>query len=87
MHCPRCGSLIPASANFCPQCGADLSRFSPVDPPTEPGPSAGRQTGWGTFALTLVASLALTVVLSLLLGFPVFILGAVLPLFWWGRRR
>lgn len=39
------------------------------------------------FALSLIGSLALTLILTLVFGLPVFILGAFLPFFWLRRKK
>jgi len=77
MACQYCSGEIPANARFCPQCGANLA----------PPPLYGKpQSSLTALGLSLLISLAVTILLSMVFHIPIFILGAFLPLFWRGRR-
>ena len=63
------------------QCGHAL----PEDElPTEPRLNTG---GIGLFALTLLGSIVISLVLVFVFGLPVFFLAGFLPLFWLNRKR
>ncbi len=90
MHCPACSAVVPEDARFCPQCGILLSLpAGPQSPESLSGrvsaPRGFGLSGLGRFFVMLLASMALSLLLSAVFGFPVFILGAVLPLFWWRK--
>ena len=77
--CPACRQPNPENARYCMQCGTPLER---------PAPETGQlKPRLDIFALSLLGSLILTVILSVILGWPVFILGAFLPFFWLRRKR
>lgn len=50
-------------------------------------PGGSLASGFGTMFLTLALSLLISYVLMTVFHLPIFFLGAVLPLFWLGRRR
>lgn len=80
--CTRCMATNPATASFCMQCGQLL--------PDEINAASGeRQStgGFGVFGLSLLASLALSLVLMYVFKLPVFLLFGFLPLLWSRRRR
>ncbi len=81
MSCPNCSATLPDNARFCPQCGMLLT------PPhvSSQSPAAGKD--WLGLGTGLLLSLGISLLLTFVLGFPVFILGAVLPILFWGRRR
>ncbi len=82
MACPNCSGETRETDRYCPYCGQRLpQKLMEADP--EPKPA----TDWATFAFTLLGSLALTLLLSWLLHFPVFILAGVLPLLWRRKRQ
>lgn len=73
------------------RCGAPLPpRDTALDTEgAEPRASSGERrlhVGLGVFLLTLAATLALSAVLMFVLGLPVLVVGAVLPLLWFGVR-
>jgi len=80
--CTRCQNALPEGARFCPRCGFPVETGQPVYPPVE----GELKPRFSIFWLSLLGSLALTGILTLVLGWPVFILGAFLPLFWFRRR-
>lgn len=82
MQCLHCSALAPKDAHFCPQCGHRL-----VWPQHAFKSSAGSGRGWGTFFLTLLLSVGLSLVLTVAFHLPIFILGAALPLMWIGRPK
>lgn len=82
MRCPNCSAQAPENARFCPQCGTLLEQPPVLSSPT-PGPAAG----WTTFLMTLGLSLLASLILTTVFHLPIFFLGAVLPFFWFGRRR
>lgn len=75
--CETCQVSYPDSANYCTKCGKLLTKNSLGEsfPGTKPG-------GWNMFWITLTGSLVVSFVLVAVFHLPVFILGAVLPLFW-----
>jgi hypothetical protein len=70
------------NARFCPQCGSLLNRPDAFE--TEPSVQG---TGWDRFFLMLVGSIGVSVLLTMVFHIPIFILGAVLPMFWLRRKR
>lgn len=85
MRCPNCSANLSRDARYCSQCGLQLQR-----PPAQPMRSEGGLGNWlgglGTLMGTLMFSLIISLVLTAIFHFPIFILGAFLPLFWFGRR-
>lgn len=82
MRCMRCGLQSPAGANFCPNCGARSEETLRTK-----GSPAERRGGWSVLTLSLLLSLGVSLALTFWLGWPVFILGAILPFFWRPGRR
>jgi hypothetical protein len=81
MHCPHCSANTPKDAQFCPQCGNRFVSSRPLVTPLAPS-----HQGWSTLVFSLGLSIGLSLLLTLVFHLPIFILGAVLPLFWMGRR-
>jgi hypothetical protein len=79
--CAACNTANPDAARYCMRCGHQLALESD---PTPGGPAAGR--GLGTLALSLLASVALSLVLMFVFRVPVFLVFGLLPLFWWRRK-
>ena len=77
--CERCKAANPDTAHYCMQCGQPLV-FTVID--DEPASRAG----FGTLALSLLASLALSFVLMFVFRLPVFLVFGFLPLLWWRKR-
>ncbi len=79
--CSYCQTDNPDLANYCMTCGNefDLSEAEP-----KPG---FRFAGLNLFALSLVGSIALSLVLILVFRLPVFFLAAFLPLLWAGNKK
>lgn len=80
--CPHCQTSLPEQANFCYQCGMPLDRM-----PSRTFPSLENKAAFGldSFAISIIASLALTGLLVFVFHLPIFIFGAFLPFFW--RRK
>jgi hypothetical protein len=80
--CTRCGfSPLPDGARFCQQCGYRLPNL--IEPSSQP--KTGNPTVLSTVLWpvgTIVFSLGLSWFLMTVLHWPVFILGAFLPLVW-----
>lgn len=80
--CPHCGfSPLPGGARFCQQCGGRLPSDTEVPGKRiESQPSVLPALLWPV--CTIVSTLALSWFLISVLHWPVFILGAFLPLAW-----
>ena len=76
--CEPCQQTYPNAANYCTVCGRQLTVLAENNEARE-GKSRGN---WTLFWLTLGGSLLLSWVLMTVFNLPVFILGAILPLFW-----
>jgi hypothetical protein len=82
MPCPHCSAQVPENARFCPQCGVYLEK-RPAAREAAGSPAAGL----GVFLATTALSVLISIVLTVVFNRPIFFLGAVLPLFWLGRRH
>lgn len=82
MACPNCSGETRETDRYCAHCGQRLPQKL-----TEPNPESKLTGGWATLGLTLLGSLALTLLLSWLYHFPVFILAGFLPLLWRRKRQ
>lgn len=75
------------------RCGAPLPLLEDRARQTERPEPNGRDrerrlhVGFGVFLLTLLGTLAISAFLMFVLGLPVFVVGAVLPLLWFGASR
>ena len=80
--CETCQVNYPDSANYCANCGNMLIQVDQEES------FSGNKTGrWNLFWLTLIGSLAISFVLIAVFQLPVFILGAILPLFWLDKLK
>lgn len=79
--CVLCGQQNGPDARYCNQCGSPLAE-KPLQP---------RRGQWQpdvmTFTLTFVGSIVITGLLSLVLGWPIFLLGAFLSMAWRPKPR
>jgi hypothetical protein len=82
MACPNCSGETRETDRYCSNCGIKL-------PEKPQGESQAPKTIFGLSVLTLtcLGSLVLSVLLSALFGFPVFLLAGFLPLLWQRRGR
>ena len=80
--CEQCRARYPDEANYCMTCGRQLVQME-----RDREPEKRFSEGWNLFFLTLAASLVLSWVFIAVLGLPIFILGAILPLFWFTRKK
>ena len=78
--CSSCGASQPDEARYCMRCGRSLP---------EPMPHVGsrRHGGWNLLALSLGASLLLSVVLMFVFHLPILFLAGFLPLLWLGKGK
>lgn len=82
--CSKCQQPNPDSANFCMACGQALPQ---VEKETEAGPKHFNLAGLNLLMLSLVGSIALSLVLIMVFRLPVFFLAAFLPLLWYRKKR
>jgi hypothetical protein len=80
-RCDACSSINPAEANFCMRCGQSLPAYAEE---TEPQLKTG---GFSMFALSLMGSIVLSLVLMFVFGLPIFFIAGFLPLLWLKRKR
>jgi hypothetical protein len=80
MACPNCSAETRESDRYCSKCGACL-----VETPIFKEEKGSRIASLSVLAMTLLGSLLLTLILSWIFHFPIFILAGFLPLLW--RRR
>jgi hypothetical protein len=79
--CPYCQTNNPDLANYCMTCGKDLALSDPESK------SGFGFAGLNIFALSLIGSVVLSLVLILVFRLPVFFLAAFLPLLWAGKKQ
>ena len=82
--CPRCQTVYPPEARYCVQCGSLLEYRQEGG---NGGFKAPGNSGINIFLLTLAGSLVLSCLLIAVFKLPIFILGAILPLLWFSRRK
>jgi hypothetical protein len=82
MQCPYCSANTPHQANFCPTCGRPVSnqQFSGEPPTRQARPRLD------IFLLSILGSIALTLILTTVFHLPIFFLGAFLPFIGFGLR-
>ena len=79
--CIHCARINPADARFCMQCGHPLPEYDET-------PQAQRKIGGlSVFALSILGSILLSLVLVFVFGLPVFFLAGFLPLVWLNRKK
>ena len=79
--CSYCQTDNQDSANYCMACGNELDLIE-----AEPKPGF-RFAGLNVFGLSIVGSIALSLVLIFIFRIPVFFLAAFLPLLWAGSKK
>lgn len=79
--CESCRVTYACDAYYCMTCGKPL-----VQAFEEPVERHRKGRGWNLFWISLCVSLMLSWVLIAVFHLPVFILGAILPLFWWASQ-
>jgi len=80
--CERCQTLNPVSARYCMQCGLSLPmRANMEEVEVEPKPA------YNTLAISLLASICLSLILVYVFKLPIFFLAGFLPLLWPKKRR
>lgn len=79
--CTYCQADNPESANYCMACGNGLDL-----PEVEPE-QGFRFAGLNLFRLSIVGSIALSLILIFIFRIPVFFLAAFLPLLWSGSKQ
>ena len=90
--CNRCQRTNPDEAKFCMSCGNRLTAQHSTDadvrkPGLDGNKSAGQDGNWQLFWITLIGSLLISWLLFAVFHLPIFILGAILPLFWFSRKK
>jgi hypothetical protein len=76
-RCERCQTINPGSARYCMQCGLMLPlREEPQEPEVQAKPN------YNTFLLSVLGSLALSLILVYVFKLPIFFLAGFLPLLW-----
>lgn len=80
-RCNNCSADNPANARFCMQCGEPMQEIE------QPLPPELKSGGLSMFALSLLGSLLISLVLVFVFGLPVFFLAGFLPLFWLRRKK
>jgi predicted amidophosphoribosyltransferase len=78
-RCPVCANENPDTARYCMQCGRQLP--SAAEPAAET-----RAGGFSAFTLSILASVAITLVLVFVFKLPIFFLAGFLPLLWWKKK-
>ena len=79
--CRHCQTRNPDAAQYCMACGLALP---------EPEPQRPREfnfAGLNVFMLSVIGSIALSLVLIFVFRLPVFFLAAFLPLLWYRKKR
>jgi hypothetical protein len=79
--CSYCQTANPDSANYCMACGNELEAMEAESKPDF------SFAGLNMFALSLIGSIALSLVLIFVFRIPVFFLAAFLPLLWAGSKK
>lgn len=82
MACPNCSGETRETDHYCSNCGIQLSKK-----PKEQNHAPKMRFGLSVLTMTWLGSLVLSVLLSVLFGFPVFLLAGFLPLLWQRRGR
>lgn len=82
MQCPSCGADVPPGARYCPSCGEPLPQ-----PELEPDDQRKLTLDLRWTALVLLLSFGLTLMMTTLFHWPVFLFGLFLPFAWLGGRR
>jgi len=80
-RCSNCAAINPANARFCMQCGQPLQEIEQL-PPAEL-----KSGGLSMFALSLLGSLLISLILVFVFHLPIFFLAGFLPLFWLRRKK
>jgi ribosomal protein L40E len=79
--CGHCHTANPTSARYCMQCGAALpERADAADAPMQ------RVPDYTVLVLSLLGSIALSLILVFVFKLPIFFLAGFLPLLW-ARRK
>ncbi len=79
--CSKCQSANPEAARYCMSCGQPLPLKQDVS-----GDKQFTLAGMNPFMLSLLGSLALSMLLIFVFRLPVFFLAAFLPLFWFRKK-
>lgn len=79
--CSYCQIANPDSANYCMACGNELDAMEAGSKPDF------SFAGLNMFALSLIGSIALSLVRIFVFRIPVFFLAAFLPLLWAGSKK
>lgn len=82
MACPNCSGETRETNHYCSNCGIQLS-----EKPKEQYQAPKMMFGLSVLTMIGLSSLVLSVLLSALFGFPVFLLAGFLPLLWQRRGR
>ena len=83
--CAQCQTNNPDSANYCMACGDELKLVEAESKQTYK--KGVNVAGLNLFMLSLLGSIALSLVLIFIFRLPVFFLAAFLPLLWAGRNK
>lgn len=78
--CSHCQTKNPDTATYCMACGKVLPE------PEQPGPRQFSPAGLNMFMLSVLGSIALSLVLIYVFRLPVFFLAAFLPLLWYRKK-
>lgn len=78
--CPQCKTENPDAASYCMACGRELGE------PEKPEPREFNFAGMNAFMLSVIGSIALSLILIFVFRLPVFFLFAFLPLLWTRKK-
>ena len=84
--CSKCNLYYENEARYCTQCGARLQLADDLEESLKAQKSSF-SGNYNLFFLTLGGSLLLTWLLVVVFHLPVFIIGTVLPLLWFSRKK
>ncbi len=78
--CSQCQTRNPDTASYCMACGKELPE------PMQQEPGEFNIAGLNLFMLSVLGSIALSLLLIVVFRLPVFFLAAFLPLLWYRKK-